>query len=236
MLPPRTRLDPEGFYAVLGLDPAASPEAITAAFRRKARQVHPDVPGTGDASASSRSGGRTTCFRTGSGGKSTTRRRGKPWRMRQRHLLPSSAPGAQHTAEPGKYGTDFDGRSPYQTVWRMLRRRSASGPPSWFGSGWVRSWAFASSRPGFICVRCRRWLIPGSSRMQPRSHRFRQVRNGLTCTDQAPSAGRAPDFYVTRVLEPRCFGARTKLDSYVPFGQLPPFSTVQADASIIRVA
>ncbi len=51
MLPPRTRLDPEGFYTVLGLDPAANPAAIRAAFRRKAREVHPDVPGTGDAGA-----------------------------------------------------------------------------------------------------------------------------------------------------------------------------------------
>ena len=32
-------------------DPAATPEAITAAFRRKARVLHPDVPGTGDAAA-----------------------------------------------------------------------------------------------------------------------------------------------------------------------------------------
>lgn len=51
MLPPRSRLDPKGFYTVLGLDPAATPEAIRAAFRRKAREVHPDVSGTGNASA-----------------------------------------------------------------------------------------------------------------------------------------------------------------------------------------
>ena len=43
--------DPVGYYATLDVDPAATPEAITAAFRRKARMVHPDVPGTGDAAA-----------------------------------------------------------------------------------------------------------------------------------------------------------------------------------------
>jgi hypothetical protein len=43
--------DPAGYYAVLGVDPAATPEAITAAYRRKARVLHPDVPGTGDAAA-----------------------------------------------------------------------------------------------------------------------------------------------------------------------------------------
>jgi hypothetical protein len=44
-------MDPEGYYARLGIEPGARPEAITAAYRRKARLVHPDVPQTGDASA-----------------------------------------------------------------------------------------------------------------------------------------------------------------------------------------
>jgi hypothetical protein len=44
-------LDPEGFYARLGVEPSSRPEEITAAYRRKARLVHPDVPGTGDATA-----------------------------------------------------------------------------------------------------------------------------------------------------------------------------------------
>ena len=43
--------DPAGYYAVLEVDPAATPEAITAAYRRKARVLHPDVPGTGNAAA-----------------------------------------------------------------------------------------------------------------------------------------------------------------------------------------
>ena len=55
MPPPRQPLgmplDPEGHYARLGVEPRSRPEAITAAYRRKARLVHPDVPGTGDASA-----------------------------------------------------------------------------------------------------------------------------------------------------------------------------------------
>jgi hypothetical protein len=44
-------LDPEGYYARLGLEPAADPAAITAAFRARARVLHPDVPKTGDADA-----------------------------------------------------------------------------------------------------------------------------------------------------------------------------------------
>ncbi len=43
--------DPAGLYARLGVDPAAPPEAITAAYRVKARVLHPDVVGTGDAAA-----------------------------------------------------------------------------------------------------------------------------------------------------------------------------------------
>lgn len=43
--------DPEGYYARLGLTPRADPAEITAAFRKAARRLHPDVPGTGDANA-----------------------------------------------------------------------------------------------------------------------------------------------------------------------------------------
>ncbi len=43
--------DPAGYYARLEVDPTASQEAIAAAFRRKAREVHPDVAGTGNTDA-----------------------------------------------------------------------------------------------------------------------------------------------------------------------------------------
>ena len=45
------RDDPKGLYALLEVDPRAPPAAIAAAFRRKARVLHPDVAGTGDAAA-----------------------------------------------------------------------------------------------------------------------------------------------------------------------------------------
>jgi hypothetical protein len=51
MSPPRTRLDPEGYYARLGLEPDADSAAVVAAFRARVRVLHPDVPGTGDAAA-----------------------------------------------------------------------------------------------------------------------------------------------------------------------------------------
>ena len=43
--------DPAGYYATLELEPDATPEAIATAFRNKARVLHPDIVGTGDAAA-----------------------------------------------------------------------------------------------------------------------------------------------------------------------------------------
>lgn len=43
--------DPAGHYTVLDVAPDAAPEEIAAAYRRKARVLHPDVPGTGDTGA-----------------------------------------------------------------------------------------------------------------------------------------------------------------------------------------
>jgi hypothetical protein len=47
-MPPRRPPDPKGYYAQLGVEPHAARDAIVAAYRRKARLLHPDVPGTGD--------------------------------------------------------------------------------------------------------------------------------------------------------------------------------------------
>jgi hypothetical protein len=51
MSPSRTRLDPDGYYERLGLSPAATRAEIVAAFRGKARVLHPDVRTTGDTGA-----------------------------------------------------------------------------------------------------------------------------------------------------------------------------------------
>jgi molecular chaperone DnaJ len=51
MPPPRTRLDPDGYYTRLGLEPTAGPTDIVKAYRQKARVLHPDVPDTGNANA-----------------------------------------------------------------------------------------------------------------------------------------------------------------------------------------
>jgi len=48
---PEMNADPKGYYARLAVPPSATTEEIAAAFRRRARIVHPDVPGSGDAAA-----------------------------------------------------------------------------------------------------------------------------------------------------------------------------------------
>jgi len=48
---PEMNGDPKGYYARLAVPPNATTQQIAAAFRRRARIVHPDVPGTGDAAA-----------------------------------------------------------------------------------------------------------------------------------------------------------------------------------------
>ena len=44
-------LDPKGYYALLGVGPDSPVSAIHAAFRRKAKLLHPDVPTTGNLGA-----------------------------------------------------------------------------------------------------------------------------------------------------------------------------------------
>ena len=51
MPPPPSVLDPDGHYARLGVEPAASQPQIAKAFRARARILHPDVPRTGNAEA-----------------------------------------------------------------------------------------------------------------------------------------------------------------------------------------
>jgi hypothetical protein len=48
---PEASLDPDGYYALLDLTPEATRSAIVAAYRAKARVLHPDVPRTGNAEA-----------------------------------------------------------------------------------------------------------------------------------------------------------------------------------------
>ena len=51
LLPPPRAPDPDGHYARLGIDPAATQPQIAKAFRTRARILHPDVPRTGNAEA-----------------------------------------------------------------------------------------------------------------------------------------------------------------------------------------
>ncbi|MEA2790908.1 MAG: molecular chaperone DnaJ, partial [Acetobacteraceae bacterium] len=47
----RSRLDPDGYYDLLGVKPSAALTEIVTAYRQKARLLHPDVPRTGNSDA-----------------------------------------------------------------------------------------------------------------------------------------------------------------------------------------
>jgi hypothetical protein len=227
MLPPRTRLDPEGFYAILGLDPAAGPEAITAAFRRKAREVHPDVPGTGNTSAF------VAARRAYDVLSNRERRASYDHSARQaaaKATEPSAAHPAARRAEPFGGRGDFAGGSTGESALRHLRRSGLAGLP-------VAVWIGLGAFLGFCVVEAGvhlRSLQPvASSGIRP---------NAAPIAPLSPSAQRAelygpspvrlagtPNFYVVPALGAAVLWRRDpKLESFVPIGQLPPFSAVQA--------
>jgi hypothetical protein len=236
MLPPRTRLDPEGFYTVLGLDPAANPAAIRAAFRRKAREVHPDIPGTGDAGAFVAV---KRAYDVLSNGK---RRESYDQAARQAAANGPSlyasghGPQARYAAQPHRPATNLDGRSAYRTIRGYLRRPDLSrwrDLPASVISLWVALGAFL----GF-CV-----FEAGLHLRGPPPVVNAGIRpNAAPVTPLSPSAQRAelygpdpvqlagtPDFYINPAVGATVLWRKdARLDEYVPFGQLPPFSAVQA--------
>jgi len=229
MLPPRTRLDPEGFYAILGLDPAAGPEAITAAFRRKAREVHPDVPGTGNTSA-------FVAVRQAYDVLSNRERRASyDHSARQaaaKAMGPSATlhPAARHAAEPFGGRGDFAGSSTGESVLGHLRRSGLAGLPIavWIGLGVFLGFCVVEAG-----IHLRSPQPVASSGIRP---------NAAPIAPLSPSAQKAelygpspirlagtPNFYVVPALGAAVLWRRDpKLEGFVPVGQLPPFSAVQA--------
>jgi len=231
MLPPRTRLDPKGFYAVLGLDPAASREAIRVAFRRKARELHPDVPGTGDASA-------FVIVRQAYDVLSNRQRRESyDQAARQATANPSPRPTPKADAstldadEPDWVGAAVNPRHPVSdaTSRLMWRPRYADLPIGvWVGLG------------AFLCLcvieatlHLRSPPVVVSTEIRP---------NAAPVTPLTPGAQRAvlygptpvqlagtPNFYVIPTAGAAMLWAKdTARDIFVPIKKLPPFSTVQA--------
>jgi hypothetical protein len=226
---PHTRLDPEGFYARLEVDPTASAESIVAAFRRHARVLHPDVPDTGDAEAFvalkqaydvlSNAEQRETYDRTAREAASAS----------LRFQAAAAQAAAMDAAERGWYDTEpadlNSGRGG-----RLIRPPRFTGLPTavWVGMG------------AFLCLCVVEAVV--HLRAQP-SVVIDKIRpNAAVVEPLSPAAQRAvlygpmpvrlagtPNYYIVPAAGPAVLWRKeADRDAFYPAGQLPPFSSVQA--------
>ncbi len=279
MPPPDTRLDPEGLYASLGLDPAASRDAIRTAFRRQARILHPDVAGTGDTAAflairraydvlsnrerrqrydqaarqaaANASAWRAAAASMPAGSTSDAAAAdvgGSDWPGAETNSNGPTYQGSayQGPAYPGQayqdqphQGQAYRSRSgpaattrgtAYQSMTGLLRRPRISDLPLpiWIGVG-----AFLG-----LCILEAAWHLrtpppPVNAGIKPYAAAVTPLSAGEHRTElYGPNpvqlAG-TPNFYVTPATGAAVLWRRDiDRGSYIPIGQLPPFSTVQA--------
>lgn len=231
MLPPHTRQDPEGFYAELGLDPAASPKEVMAAFRRKARELHPDVPGTGNTSA-------FVAIRRAYDVLSNRERRASYDQAARKALANASAPHAarQRATGPGAAGLNRSGGgskdrgAAYGAMSRLVwRPRFADLPiPVWVGLGAflclciIEAWVHLRSPPAIVSAGIR----PNAALVAPLPPSARRA--VLYGPNPVRLAG-TPNLYVVPAAGATVLWRRdTERGIFAPVGQLPPFSSVQA--------
>lgn len=216
MPPPRTRLDPNGYYERLGLQPAATGADIVAAFRAKARLLHPDVPKTGNASA-------FVAAKQAYDVLSNRERRAAYDRMARE--VPRDAIEPETTSEV------IEVRRPVSAKASTLGLQpSAFEVPVmvWLGLG------------AFLCLCI---YEAASHLLAPPSTVIDDIKpNAATVAPLSPSAHRAvlygpaplrlagvPNFYVVPAGGPTVlWRLDPERDDLVPLGQLPPFSSVQA--------
>jgi hypothetical protein len=209
---PRTPFDPEGYYARLGVDPWAQGETITAAYRRKARVLHPDVPGTGDTDA-------FVALKQAYDVLNSANLRAAYDRKARQRTTPEPEPGE---IEP----TPFQEMPPPPTRhprWHDL-------PVAvWIGMAAVLT--LGSVEIGLHLmppsIQARRDPIPPNAPDVP-------VLGELPQPDYGPAPVRlagTPNFYIVPTANPatlwRTDAAKGTADAMIPWGQLPAFSMVQ---------
>jgi hypothetical protein len=213
MLPPRTRPDPLGYYARLGLEPTATQASIVAAFRAKARMLHPDVPKTGNAEA-------FVAVRQAYDVLSNSDRREAYDRRARATATVTVQPAAIVVPRAAVFWPP--------TALAQLSRFSGLPVMLWVGLG------------AFLCL-CLYQL--GAHLLAPLPVKNAGIRpNAATVAPLSPSARRAvlygpapvrlagtPNFYVLPAGNPTIlFRHDPEQNKLVPLGQLPPFSAVQA--------
>jgi hypothetical protein len=236
MPPSRSRLDPDGYYARLGLEPTADRKDIVTAFRAKARVLHPDVQKTGNAGA-------FVALKQAYDVLSDRERRAVYDRMAQSAALDAMRPdpasdifAARNPAPPRS--TDTWPTGARSTAAGSAASRSAGagqrfdfpGVPLavWFGLG------------AFLCL-C---VYQAASHLlaPPRTVRDNIRPNAATVQPLTPAAHEAmmsntipvrlagmPNYYVIPAGNPAVlWRLDTERKVLVPLAQLPPFSAVQA--------
>ena len=232
MPPPPTRLDPEGYYDRLGLDPAATPAEIVAAFRGKARLLHPDVPDTGNAAA-------FVAVKQAYDVLSNQQRRSAYDHGARAAALDAAEPEANATARP-VYPAPVYPAPIYPEPGYPVPLYPASAGPSRaprFSDLPLLLWVGAAA---FLCL-CVYQATVHLLAPSPAA-RAEIPANAATVAPLSPSAHRAvlygpapvrlagtPNFYVVPAADPAVLW---RLDQtrgiLVAIGQLPPFSAVQA--------
>ena len=186
---------------MLEVDPAATPEAITAAYRRKARVLHPDVPGTGDAAAFIR-------LKQAYDALSDAHHRG----TYDRGAAAAMPASPSRRRKRSRYGGDLA----CQTC------RLRCGPASAGCSAWPRSWPWCSST---VLARRHSHRFRSTGRPQPRHPRSASrplpqvvaTGSGAT-THYVRAAGDDAVLWVHDIVR----------DAYLPAGHVAAFSPVQA--------
>ncbi|HBK06259.1 MAG TPA: hypothetical protein DDZ81_10395 [Acetobacteraceae bacterium] len=222
MPPPPTRLDPEGLYARLGIEPVATRASVVSAFRAKARLLHPDVPVTGNAQA-------FVAVKQAYDVLSNRDRREaydrKARAMAERPALEPEVAAAvrRPVYHPPPPPSPAPSRAP---MWRS--RISGVSVGVWAGLG------------AFLCL-C--LYEAGSHLMTPLPANSAGIRpNAQSVEPLSPAAHRAvlygpapvrlagtPNFYVVPAGTPAVlWRLDPERNALVPLGQLPPFSAVQA--------
>jgi hypothetical protein len=212
MAPQRITLDPEGYYARLGVDPKSEPETITAAYRRKARLVHPDVPVTGDAAA-------FMALKQAYDVLNNAARRAAYDRLAQQEPPPER--------EPGEIGArPFPEMAPPPTRHPRLHDLPVV---VWAGMavvlivGVIEIGFHLTSSPAPV----RHEAIPATARDVPPP-----AANGPAQTAYGPAPVRlagTPNFYIVPTSSLATLWRPDEVQhKLIPWGQLPPFSAVQA--------
>jgi hypothetical protein len=223
MSPPRTRFDPEGYYARLGLEPGAAREAVAAAFRARVRVLHPDVPGTGDAAA-------FVAVKQAYDVLSNPKRRQDYDRAAQR--------AAPRMVEPDTFAARPDYPVPPPRPVRPVPPASSGGTP-WLHNPTLLA-AIGLGFAAIVCVSIVQVVLHVRQKPQVASAGIRP--NAATIEPLSPEAHRAtlygpapvqlpgtPNFYVIPTATPAVLWRHDpSRNTFVPDRQLPPFSSMQA--------